>query len=304
MPPEPDPFAPVRAAANASGGFCHEMTNHVAALLPCAGQRLVVSFDNLVSPKAEGARMPWGHEFLARQGWDVLGIMARRADWFRHPDLWDFFDRLRDEGFFRRYQAVSMYGASMGGFGALTFAAAAPGCTVLAMAPQSTLAPRLTPFEHRFRYACRHHDWTGRYADAAEGVRTAGRAYVLFDPMEQADAAHAARLDGPNVTLLRLPHAGHKLPPALRRMGLLKDVALPALTGGLEPSGFYRLYRQRRNSVPWLVNLLAHARQRGHLDAGLRLADTLLETRPHFKLRKERRALQAALDARNSPPET
>ena len=292
--PEFDAFAHLRQLADSRGGFCQELTNHVLAYLPGAGRRLVVTFDNLISAKTPGNRMPWGQDFLAAQGWDVLGVMVKQSDWFRQDDLFDLLEELRDAGFFAQFSAVTFYGASMGGYGAATFAGLAPGCTVVAFAPQSSLNAEIAPFEKRYRYARSHTDWTGRYADAAEGLRAAGQAYILYDPMEPTDSAHVARMTGPNVTLLPMRHSGHKLPPALMRMNILKPVIIPAIEGKLTPAAFHQLHRARRQSVPWLTGLLGNAEKRGHFGLGLRLADRLLAETPHAKLKAARRSLRDA----------
>jgi hypothetical protein len=289
-----DAFAHLRSLAESRGGFFQDLTNHVLAYLPGTGRRLVVTFDNLISAKTPGNRMPWGQEYLASQGWNVLGVMVKESDWFRQDDLFDLLEELRDAGFFAQFSAVTFYGASMGGYGAATFAALAPGCTVVAFAPQSSLNTEITPFETRYRYARSRTDWTGRYADAAVGIRAAARAYILYDPMEPTDSAHVARLIGPNVTLLPMWHSGHKLPPALMRMNILKPVITPAIEGQLTPETFHQLHRARRQSVPWLTGLLTSAEKRGHYTLGLRLADRLLAETPHPKLKAARRALRDA----------
>ncbi|GAA6188701.1 hypothetical protein NBRC116596_17640 [Litorivita sp. NS0012-18] len=292
-------FNDVKASALARGGFVHDMLNHVAAYLPGprdsdSARTLIVSFDNL-SATRETRRMPWGNSFLSAQGWSIMGVMGRLNDWYRHEDVWDFFDVLRDEGFFKRFDHVAMYGASMGGYGALTFAPAAPGCTVLAFAPQSSLVTELVPFEKRYRYGRKQGDWSGRYSDAAEGVRAAKRAYIVYDPMERYDRKHVERLDGPNVTALKVPYLGHKIPPQLKRMELLKTLAVPALQGRLTEAQFHRMFRARRNSLPWLVGILDRCLQRGHYRSGLALSEKLMQSEANWKLRKQHRALQEAV---------
>ncbi len=280
--PDGTPFAAVAAEAQQRGGFCRAMTHHIAAHLPQGQRRLVVSFDNLASDREKERRYPWGHAFLASAGWDILGIMALRWDWFRHADLWDFFDDLRETGFFAAYDHVAFYGASMGAYGALTFAPAAPGCTVMAFAPQSSLDRTIVPFEKRYQVLG---DWTGRYADARDGVRAAGRAYIAYDPRMKPDLAHFRRLDGANVMALPMPGVGHKVPPALQRMGILKPLALAALEGRLDLQGFQRLYRARRQSIPWVIGLLERAAKRKHARLALRVAENQWKARGHWKLR-------------------
>lgn len=298
-------FGALEALVAERGGFFEEMPHHVAAYIPGTAPdgRLVVSFDNLASVN-EIPRMPWGYRLIAAQGWSSLGILVKRKDWYRDPGLWSFFERLRDEGFFARHAGVSFYGASMGGFGAATFAAAAPGAVVVAFAPQSTLDRRLVPFETRYRAGRKLGDWTDpRFADAAIGIRAAGRAYVIHDPTVPLDAGHAARLRGPNVIHLSARRMGHKLPPAFQKMKILKPFAIAALEGRLEAPEFYRMLRERRHSQAYLEALLIRARQRGHLDLARRLADSALAQGGNWKIRRQRKAiLQARRAARGAAP--
>lgn len=294
-------FDAVRARAATTGGFVRDLPAHLLAFLPAPGpapresRRLVVTYDNLASVRETEARAPWGQEFLAAQGWDVLGVMIKRKDWFRHPELIAAMEALHHEGFFAGFGSVSAFGASMGGFGALTFAGLYPGATILAFAPQSTLDGARAPFETRYRYARRTLPWTGAYSDAAGGAAMAGRIYLAFDPHQPEDAAHATRLCGPNTIALRMPHLGHKLPPALLRMGQLKPLARAALLGTLDLPAFHRMMRARRASPSYVEALLARAGDRGHHQLALRAADRLMAERPHWKIGRQRRGLRAGL---------
>jgi hypothetical protein len=296
-----NPFVSASALAEKSGGFCRNLKGHGMAYLPGGHRRLVVTFDNLSVFRDGPDRLPWGYDFLSAQGWDVLGIMVKRPDWFRHPDVWDQFDQLRDAGFFSDYDHVAMYGSSMGAYGALAFAPAAPGCTVLALAPQTTLDRTIVPFDTRYPRADRLTNWGGRYSDAAEGVKSAGRAYVVFDPRQSMDAAHAARLQGENIVFLRAPGVGHKIPPAFKKMGILKPLCERGLTGDLTLSDFGGMFRARRDSPPWIENLLIRAQARNHPKLALRAAEFAMANRRHWKIRKQLMALRRANKAARAP---
>lgn len=275
----------------AAGGWFIDRPNHALSWLPGQGKRLVVTFDNLAALRETENRSPWGQAFLAAQGWDVLGVMAKRNDWFRDLPLWTALEGLRDDGFFSRFGAVSMYGSSMGGFGALAFAPLAPGCTVFAMAPQSTLCQTRAPFENRYRQARAYTDWSGPWADAAEGMKAAGRAYIAFDRYVPQDAAHVDRLIGPNVVPLAMPHLGHKLPPALQKMKILKALSTEALSGDLSLLRFAQLFRARHGSMPWKADLLERAREKGHLPLARALGEKLMQDTPHWRIRHQLNAL-------------
>lgn len=275
----------------AAGGWFIDRPNHALSWLPGRGERLVVTFDNLAALRDTENRSPWGQGFLAAQGWDVLGVMAKRNDWFRDLPLWTALEGLRDDGFFRRFAAVSMYGSSMGGFAALAFAPLSPGCTVFALAPQSTLCAIRAPFENRYRQARAFTDWSGPWADAATGLASAGQVFIAHDPHVPQDAAHMARLMAPNVLTLRMPHLGHKLPPALQKMKILKPLSTEALSGTLTAARFARLFRARHGSMPWKTALIERARAKGHLRLARALAESLMQDTPHWRLRHQLRAM-------------
>ena len=292
-----DAFALQRQRAADMGGFVLELDHHVLTWLPGRGERLVVSFDNLAAVRETEDRQIWGQGFLLAQGYDLLGLQIKRRDWFRDAQTIQALEDLRDDGFFRRFPQVSMYGSSMGAFGALAFAPLSPGCTVMALAPQRSLDQTLCPYEQRYRHGRLSTDWSLPFGDAAEGVRAASRAYIGFDPTVPEDRLHAESMDGPNVTYLPMHNMGHKLPPALLKMGLLKTLSLAAFNATLERPEFFRLMRARRDSMPWRADFLARCLARGHLRLGLQMAEKMMADRPHWKIRHQKKELAAALAA-------
>ena len=292
-----DAFAKQRQRAADMGGFMLELEHHVLTWLPGNGERLVISYDNLAAVRETEDRIIWGQKFLLDQRADILGLQIKRRDWYRDAGIITALDDLKADGFFRRFPAVSMYGSSMGGFGALAFAPLAPGCTVMSFAPQRSLDPALCPFETRYRHARLTTDWSLPYGDAAEGLRAASKVYIAFDPAEPEDRQHAAALDAPNVTFLPMRHMGHKLPPQLLKMGLLKDLSLAAFNASLTAPAFARLMRARRDSIPWRADFLARCLRTGHIRLGLALAEKMMADRPHWKIRHQKKELAAALAA-------
>ncbi|AXI46045.1 hypothetical protein C1J03_08465 [Sulfitobacter sp. SK012] len=247
----PTPFRKTAIEAGQQGGFSHGMARHFA----CHFKRddtLVVTFDHMKARDLPVPRYPWGYGPLAARGHSHLGIMMRwRNDWFRHTDLFDFFDDLRDSGFFQQYRRVLFYGSSMGGFGACAFASAAPGADVLALMPQSTLASDLVPFETRYAAPRLRGDWSDpRYRDGADGLATARRAHLVYDPYFAPDRAHADRMQGAHIQHLKCFYAGHKAGRLLHLTGRLLPLLDDVLEGELNPFQFQRDYRElRRSSV-------------------------------------------------------
>ncbi len=284
--PMPPGMGSLRALCrDTEGGFFIETEHHMLAYLP-GKERLAVTFDNLASDRDTENRMPFACQLVQRKGWAILGVMVKRKDWFQCPYLKTALLDLQKAGLFSAYDDVSMYGASMGGFGAAAFAPLAPGCTVLAFAPQSSLHPKLVPFERRYRYGRGLGDWSGPFMDAALGVQSAGHAYLIYDPLIEGDKLHVQRMVGAGVMPLPVPHFTHKIPPMLKRMGVLKEVAVLGMTGALDPLTFRQLMRARRETVPYLLSLLDAAQGRGHLALAGRAVKHALTLAPNWKLRK------------------
>lgn len=217
---------------------------------------LVVSFDNLSSARDDALdREPWGYGFVAKNGWSQLGVMTFEATWFRDDALFAYLQDLAASGFFKRFRRITMTGTSMGGYAACAFASLAPGCSVIAFSPQSTLKKDLVPWEERFASG-RKADWSGPFADAAEESKAAGKVYLVYDPEFEPDVRHVERFIHPNAIPLKARYSGHKSALFLRRAGLLSTVVRETITDEMSPARFYSIYRGGRN-LPWFINALA-----------------------------------------------
>ena len=170
-------------------------------------------------------------------------------------------DGLSAEGFFERFRRTLFLGAGMGGFAALSYARAAPGASVLALAPQSTMDRRVVPWEERWGWTARL-DWSGRYADAADALAIAGPVTLVTDRRHDADRPHIAGLGGPGVTVLNAPFMGAGLADRLRDMGLVARLVADALDGGVDPARFARDLRARHTSSSYREALARRAESR------------------------------------------
>ena len=158
--------AAIEATAT-SGGFFRDFDRHSAVHFQ-RGSTLIVTFDNMKSRDMPVPRYPWAYQFVAKQGHSHLGIMMkRRNDWFRHRQLCDFFDELRDSGFFERFDNVVFYGSSMGGYGAPT-------------APAPARAPGPSRFRRRPR--CRRRWCRGSAATKMPGYGATGTSRATPTP--------------------------------------------------------------------------------------------------------------------------
>lgn len=244
-------------------GYLEPLGKRHAALFQDAGPVLVVSFETAVSIRfARPDQLPMGFAVAQERGWSSLTLIARGDTWYRDPAVYAFFDRLVDEAFFDDFDRVVFYGAGMAGYAAAAFSAAAPGATVIAVAPQATLDPRVTGWDRRF-LQMRRTSFTDRYGYAPEMLEGAARGFVIFDPLETLDAMHVALFTRPFVTKLRCPGLGPEIEPALSAMGMLTHLLWAAGDGLLDEKVFYRLYRARRRHQPYLRRLVARMEDAG-----------------------------------------
>ncbi|MEM6408750.1 MAG: hypothetical protein AAF700_10060 [Pseudomonadota bacterium] len=244
-------------------GFFEELGPDHSALFVSSGETLIVTFENLDHVFEHGERLPWGFDFVQNQGWSILGLMAHDWTWYRDGDVYAFFDRLRAEGFFDRFERVVFYGASMGAYAACAFSSACPGATVVAISPQATLDRDLCSWETRYQKAWTR-DFNAAYGYAPRESAAARAVYLLYDPLEPLDAMHAALFQGENVTKLKCRFQGHRIASGLIKMGLLKRVVGACVDGTLSKPDFYSMLRARRDFRRYLRELLGRIDTRRH----------------------------------------
>ena len=276
----------------ARDGFFRSLGRQHSALYVERGDTLIVTFENLDHVYERGIdRMPWGHSFVEANGWSMLGMMAHDWTWYRDDDVHDFFDELRDTGFFQQFQRVIFYGASMGAYAAAAFSAASPGATVILISPQATLSREVAPWETRYRKAWRR-DFSTRYGYAPDMVGNAQRVFLFYDPLAPLDGMHAALFSGPNVSKLRCRYFGHRIASTWVRLGILKPTIQNCVDGTLTPAAFYTSLRKRRDDMKYQRAMLARLQEANRPELVVRLCEAILARRgaPRF-----RQAMKAAL---------
>ncbi|OWY15056.1 hypothetical protein B6V72_00160 [Thioclava sp. F34-6] len=273
----------------ADHGFYRRLDAEHKALFVEGDDTLVVTFDNLDDARQKvEERLPWGVNFINSQGWSALGIGAHGWTWYRAEAVYDFFDEMRETGFFERFRRVVFYGTSMAGYAAAAFSSAAPGATVLALSPQATLDRDVTGgWEGRYRAVWRR-NFTDRYGYAPDEAAQAAQMWLLYDPTVREDSMHATLFRAPNVTRIRCRRFGHRLGSSLTAMGVLKPITQRVVAGDATPAEIYALLRARR-SVPayqktLLKQLLAMKRPRLTYDyAHAVLRSSHPARRPHYR---------------------
>ena len=290
----------------ADARFVVNLRDHRLQFQP-GGSTLVVAFDNASRPVNEAyeGRPTWGEGFYLSQGYALLGVIARKTDWYRDAELIAALEGLKEQGFFDAFARVVLTGGSMGGFAAAAFAPIVPGCAVVAMSPQSTLQNTLVPWETRFEEG-RRQDWSLAYGDGAVGIRAAGRAYVIYDSLDILDKRHADRLpESDRVVHLRIPAGGHGVSPTLGQMGVLKNLTRDMIDGTVDLKGFARMMRLRRKSLQYRRVLAHHALTRRRPRLAERVCDLSIPLFPKSDLSQILEQARTALGKTvAAPPKT
>lgn len=242
-------------ALGAQHGFFEELGADHTALFVKSGKTLIVTFENLDDVFGHEKRLPWGFDFVQKQGWSILGLMAHDWTWYRDDDVYAFFNRLKKQKFFDQFETVVFYGASMGGYAACAFSSACPGATVVAISPQATLDRDLCSWEKRYHKAWIR-DFTSQYGYAPDMVKKASEVFIFYDPLETPDAMHAALFQGKTITKLKCRFQGHRIASGLIKMGILKPVIAACVDGSLTRPKFYTMLRARHEFRRYLRDLL------------------------------------------------
>ncbi len=286
-----NPWEQELARIGAEKGFYEKLDAHHTALYVKGGKTLIVTFENIDNAN-EGAtdRMPWGYDFVLSQGWSMLGMMAHSMSWYRSEEVHDFFDRLKKSGFFKQFDHVVFYGASMGAYGAAIFSAAAKGSTVICISPQATLDRSITNWEVRFKKAWIR-DFSSRYSYAPDQVKDAKIVHLFYDPYDHLDSMHAALFQSSNVVKYKCNFMGHRIASLWQGMRVLKPIVLGAVSGTMTKADFYQLIRKRKDDVRYQKEMLIRLRDMQRPELTILLCEYVLARRigPHF-----RRALREA----------
>ncbi len=246
-------------------GFFDRLGKDHHALYVQEGDTLLVTFDGAERILKQGLdQLPVGFEAVQKREWSMLSIIADGQTWFRDPAIYAFFDRLVDEDFFDSFEKVIFVGAGpMCGYAAAAFSVTAPGATVLCLSPASTLDREAAPFELRYRHAWRK-NFTDRYGYAPDMLDAAEAAYILFDPLDLLNAAHAAMFRGKRVNRIRFRGAGADLLALLEPYNNFDRILKAVSNDRFGPLRFAQILRRfRKNNPAYLRRLLARAEQRG-----------------------------------------
>ncbi|MEM1066224.1 MAG: phosphoadenosine phosphosulfate reductase [Pseudomonadota bacterium] len=287
------------------GYFEQVGADHSALFIDESLEVLLVSFDTIASART-GSQEGLPHALTVAQahGWSHLSLLANRASWFRDPAVYSYFDRLVDDAFFEDFDRIIFFGAGACGYAAAAYSVAAPGATVIAIAPQATLDPQVAIWDDRF-VGLRRTDFSSRYGYAPEMVDACEAAYIIYDPTVELDAMHAALFRGPQVRHIPFRHGGPQLGGELQAMDVLGGLFAEAAAGTLTKADFFAAFRARRTHLPYLRNLLnrTHIEDRDFLVALLCRAVLRTTPAPRFKHHLELARQRLATEGRALPAE-
>ncbi len=197
--------------------------------------RTLVTF-NCIGFYADGQKY-WAQPIADKLGLRCIGIISRTYSWFpaafMRPALTVIAPYLRGR--------VTIYGNSMGAYGALKYSAALGADTVLAFSPQATISPEELPgnpyaacfFPHL------HHDMRVKPEDLG------GKSYIFVDRHEAEDMRHLALLPGPPaVELVPVPSMKHDTHAIFLSLALMAE--LFALSLSRDRAGMDRLIRRAK----------------------------------------------------------
>ena len=256
---------------------------------------ILVSFEQIDDIRTRPGQMPLGHDIARQFGWSHLCLIADGDTFYRDDRVYGYFDRLVDDAFFEDFDHVLFFGAGVQGYAAAAFSVAAPGSTVVALAPRATLAPSVAGWDKRLMPA-RRLDFTTRYGYAPDMTDGARQLVVIHDPDCVEDAMHATLFQGPYVMQLRAPHLGGRLDLAFDQMGIAAALVQAAIEGTLTPQRFAALWRARRDFGPYLRALLSQARAKGRVPLEKRICQNVAQ-RLNAPLFRERLADILAAEA-------
>lgn len=278
-------LAEIETFGETKGHFQPLGSAHAAVFANNSPDTLLVYFDTVPGARATNpAGLPIPVEIAEALGWSHLSLFSRKATWFRDHRVYRYFDRLVDEGLLEDFERVIFFGAGSGGYAAAAFSVAAPGATVIAVAPQATLDPDMAEWDDRF-VGMRRTSFTDRYGYAPDMIEAADRVFIVYDPLVELDAMHAALFRGGNVERIRFRNAGTGTGRELVAMGALRPVLEAAGEDRLDARTIFRALRLRHAYQPYLRSLLGrlHAEERHLLTAILCRAALARWNSPRFQ---------------------
>ncbi|AUJ63761.1 hypothetical protein B9057_05305 [Aestuarium zhoushanense] len=275
--------AKVEEISNDIGQFQAIGDKHFSTFVE-AGSTLFVTFES-AETAMEGLTdgRPLGWDYVIENGWSHLGLFSVGDTWFRHDDVYAFFDELLDDYFFDDFDQVIFFGAGPGGYAACAYSVCAPGSKVLALNPQATLSPDVTRWDDRFPQA-KKLDFIERYGYAPYMVEAAEDVTILYDTGSELDALHAGMFSGPNVRHIAVQMMGVELRSALMSADILPSWINGIVAGEIDTKTMQEFYRHRKDHGAYQRALLTYLDVEGRTELAKRVCRYAISKRnaPRF----------------------
>ncbi|TCZ58753.1 tetratricopeptide repeat protein [Roseicella aquatilis] len=217
---------------------------------------------NEMGMRANG-RQYWGQSLVEKNNLDAFALVSRAPNWFPISTTVELLTNLNSS------KEIITYGHSMGAYAALKFSRLLGASHAIAFCPQASISP--TDFGGKDkRYSSYfsqslHGDMLLRSNDLA------GRAHVIFDPMNSPDRMHAAAIaDLGNVSLYPCRFTGHETIKILRSSADFLSL-IEALRTNRENIAQSLLNNARKRSGIYLQHLATRLSHRRHHALALRM---------------------------------
>lgn len=177
---------------------------------------VIVSFPFAVA-KSGYNEFGFGQPAFDKREVGTIYIRSNLSNWFQHDEVFTLARRIRD--YIGDDARVSLYGASMGAYGALLLSKALKPQRIFAIAPQYSIDRKIVPWETRWSRAA------GRIKnfqhDLIENIDPRARKFVFYDSTS-VDRRHVDLMPLDDTwTLVKLPYASHQVLRYLRETGSL-----------------------------------------------------------------------------------
>ena len=211
----------------------------------------------------------FGEAFLASRGFDAIHVMSAGNSWYAYAEMDEAMAVVARAT--RPYGRTVTYGASMGGYAAVRFAAAVGADAAIALSPQYAPGRPAAPFETRFRPEGPKHV---RGAPGPWHRSDAVTPYVFFDPYDL-DVLHERRIRKfyPRTCSVPLPRSGHSTGAVLQELGLLEPAVIDIAMAKFEPVAFAQEAHRRRRASRRRLYTLARQLGPGHLRTRIALVE-------------------------------
>ncbi|MGB1213734.1 MAG: hypothetical protein ACPG4X_10235 [Pikeienuella sp.] len=202
----------------------------------------------------------FGQAYFSKRDFPTVYVRCAKSRWFQDEEALDVMAAIRAR--LGPEIRLTTYGASMGGYGALTFSGVLEAETAIAIAPQFSIDPGDVPGETRWRGSANRIN--GFIHDMAKLARPATRKVVIYDRMGL-DKLQIDRLPVDHSwEVVNLPFASHQVTGFLAETKTLDKLLENCPGKGPDLTALKALSRGRRrqSSVYWReLHLMARKRR-------------------------------------------